>query len=121
MGKTTPTIAGLLHKERTELGRFRRALRKEDQLAFDELWVHVTKHMMGATRQTTCCRWRFSFSRCCWKNIKRYSGCKARSKGFDRPRYRNKGLNYSCGGDLQDDIDPPAVDQLRVSSPGAHK
>jgi hypothetical protein len=50
MGKTTPTIAGLLHKERTELGRFRRALRKEDQLAFDELWVHVTKHMMACNQ-----------------------------------------------------------------------
>jgi hypothetical protein len=50
MGRTIPTIAGLLDKERTELGRFRRALRKEDQLAFDELWVHVTKHMMACNQ-----------------------------------------------------------------------
>lgn len=50
MGKTTSTMSGLLHKERSELGRFRRALRKEDQLVFDDLWVHVTKHMMACTQ-----------------------------------------------------------------------
>ena len=43
-------MSGLLHKERSELSRFRRALRKEDQQAFDALWVHVTKHMMACTQ-----------------------------------------------------------------------
>ena len=47
MGKTIPTISGLLHKEKSELGRFRRALRKEDQLAFDELWASVSQHLMA--------------------------------------------------------------------------
>jgi hypothetical protein len=50
MGKTTPPMSGLMHKERSELGRYRRALRKEDQRAFVELWVHVTKHMMPCTQ-----------------------------------------------------------------------
>ncbi len=50
MGKTTPPMSGLLHKERSELGRYRRALRKEDQLVFDELWTYVTKHMMPCTQ-----------------------------------------------------------------------
>jgi hypothetical protein len=50
MGKTTPPMSGLLHKERSELGKYRRALRKEDQRAFDELWIHVTKHMMACTQ-----------------------------------------------------------------------
>jgi hypothetical protein len=50
MGKTTPPIPGLMYKERSELGRHHRALRKEDQRAFDELWVHVTKHMMACTQ-----------------------------------------------------------------------
>jgi hypothetical protein len=50
MGKTTPPMSGLMHKEKSELGRFRRALRKEDQRAFDELWVYVTKHMMPCTQ-----------------------------------------------------------------------
>jgi hypothetical protein len=50
MGKSTPPMSGLLHKERSELGRFRRALRAEDQHSFDELWAHVTKHMMPCTQ-----------------------------------------------------------------------
>ena len=50
MGKTTPPMSGLLHKEKSELGCFRNALRKEDQRAFDKLWVHITKHMMACTQ-----------------------------------------------------------------------
>lgn len=49
MGKTIPSMLGILHKEKSELGRFRRALRREDQLVFDKLWTHVTKHMMACT------------------------------------------------------------------------
>jgi len=36
-----------LNTERNALTKFRRALRKEYQLAFDELWVHVSKHLMA--------------------------------------------------------------------------
>jgi hypothetical protein len=43
-------MSGLMHKEMSELSRFRRALRKEDQLVYDSLWVHVTKHMMACTQ-----------------------------------------------------------------------
>ena len=50
MGRTTPTLSGQLHKEKSELGRYRRALRKEDQRVFDELWTHVSKHMMACTQ-----------------------------------------------------------------------
>lgn len=50
MGKITPPMSGLLHKEKSELEKYRRALRKEDQRAFDELWVHVIKHMMPCTQ-----------------------------------------------------------------------
>ena len=31
------------------MGRYRRALRKEVQHVFDELWTHVSKHMMACT------------------------------------------------------------------------
>jgi hypothetical protein len=50
MGKTTPTTAVLMQQEKAALSRYRRALRKEDQQAFDALWVHVTKHMMACTQ-----------------------------------------------------------------------
>lgn len=50
MGKTTPPMSGLLHKEKSELGRYRRALRREDQLVLDTLWTHVTKHLMACTQ-----------------------------------------------------------------------
>jgi hypothetical protein len=47
MGRTTPSISMQLNNERNALNNFRRALRKEDQLAFDEMWVHVYKHLMA--------------------------------------------------------------------------
>ena len=50
MGRTLPTTTDLLNKEKSELGRFRRALRKEDQLVFDELWTHVSKHLMACNQ-----------------------------------------------------------------------
>lgn len=43
-------MSGLLYKEKSELGKYRRALRREDQRAFDELWTHVTKQMMACTQ-----------------------------------------------------------------------
>jgi hypothetical protein len=46
MGKITSPMASLMHKEKSELTKFRHTLRIEDHRAFDELWVHVTKHMM---------------------------------------------------------------------------
>jgi hypothetical protein len=49
MGRTTPTITDLLHKELAALGRFRRALMRENQLALDEILVHVHHHMMAAS------------------------------------------------------------------------
>ena len=50
MGKTTPTYAVLMQQEKAALSRYRRALRKEDQQAFDALWVHVTRQMMACTQ-----------------------------------------------------------------------
>ena len=47
MGRTLPSISIQLNSEREALTKFRRALRKEDQLAFDELWVHIHKHLMA--------------------------------------------------------------------------
>ena len=50
MGRTLPTTSDLLHKEKSELGRFRRALRKEDQLVFDELWTYVSMHLAACNQ-----------------------------------------------------------------------
>ena len=50
IGKTTPPIAVLNHKKRSGLGRYRRALKKENQRVFVELLTPVTKHMMACTQ-----------------------------------------------------------------------
>jgi len=49
MGSQTPTITDLLHKEEANLVRFRRALRREDQLVFDDLFVAAYKHRAAAS------------------------------------------------------------------------
>ena len=48
MGRTLPTIVQLLHNEREEWKRFRRALRHEDQEAFDALWRYARRHAAPA-------------------------------------------------------------------------
>ncbi len=49
MGNVTPTITDILHREEANLAKFRRALRREDQLVFDDLFVAAYKHRAAAS------------------------------------------------------------------------
>jgi|WetSurMetagenome_2_1015567.scaffolds.fasta_scaffold689085_1 hypothetical protein len=49
MGNVTPTITDLLHTEEANLAKFRRALRREDQIVFDDLFVAAYKHRAAAS------------------------------------------------------------------------
>jgi hypothetical protein len=49
MGSQTPTITDVLHREEANLRRFRRALRREDQRVFDDLFVAAYKHRAAAS------------------------------------------------------------------------
>jgi len=48
MGNVTPTITDILHSEEANLARFRRALRREDQIVFDDLFAAAYKHRAAA-------------------------------------------------------------------------
>ena len=48
MGNATPTITDILHTEEANLAKFRRALRREDQIVFDELFSAAYKHRAAA-------------------------------------------------------------------------
>lgn len=48
MGNVTPTVTDLLHTEEANLARFRRALRREDQIVFDDLFTAAYKHRAAA-------------------------------------------------------------------------
>ncbi len=45
MGRTIATTTQVLLEEQQAFSRFRRALRKEDQLVFDELFARVHRHL----------------------------------------------------------------------------
>ena len=49
MGRTLPTITQALESEKEAWREFRRALRKEDQEAFDALWRHARRHAAAAS------------------------------------------------------------------------
>jgi hypothetical protein len=49
MGRTLPTITQTLQAEEDSWKGFRRALRKEDQEAFDILWSHARRHAAPAS------------------------------------------------------------------------
>jgi len=49
MGNVTPTITDILHREEANLAKFRRALRREDQIVFDDLFVAAYKHRAAAS------------------------------------------------------------------------
>ncbi|MDY6866602.1 MAG: hypothetical protein SVT56_01670 [Chloroflexota bacterium] len=48
MGRTLPTATQLMQQEEAALSRFRRALRRQDQLAFDDLFDSAHKHISAA-------------------------------------------------------------------------
>jgi len=49
MGNVTPTITDILHREEANLAKYRRALRREDQIVFDDLFVAAYKHRAAAS------------------------------------------------------------------------
>jgi hypothetical protein len=48
MGRTLPTATDLLSQEQESFGRFRRALRRADQVALDDLFVSARQHLAAA-------------------------------------------------------------------------
>ena len=48
MGNVTPSITDILHAEEANLAKFRRALRREDQIVFDDLFTAAYKHRAAA-------------------------------------------------------------------------
>ena len=47
MGRTLPTTTQIVLDEQQAFINFRRALRKEDQVFFDELFARARKHLMA--------------------------------------------------------------------------
>ena len=47
MGRTLPTTTQIILDEQQALVNFRRALRREDQRIFDELFARARKHVMA--------------------------------------------------------------------------
>lgn len=48
MGRTLPSVTQSLSEEQQAFSRFRRALRRSDQLALDELFVAARQHLAAA-------------------------------------------------------------------------
>lgn len=48
MGRTLPSITQAFLAEQQSLARFRRALRREDQMALDELLANARRHLAAA-------------------------------------------------------------------------
>jgi len=48
MGRTLPSITQSFQEEQAAFGRFRRGLRRADQLALDELFVAARQHLAAA-------------------------------------------------------------------------
>jgi hypothetical protein len=48
MGRTLPSITQSLNEEQAAFGRFRRALRRSDQTALDELFTAARQHLAAA-------------------------------------------------------------------------
>ena len=48
MGRTLPTASMLVQQEEQSFARFRRALRRSDQVALDDLFASVHQHLAAA-------------------------------------------------------------------------
>jgi hypothetical protein len=49
MGNTNETITDILHRFETSVGKYRRALRREDQLVIDDLIASAYKHRAASS------------------------------------------------------------------------
>lgn len=49
MGNTNSTVTDILQREEANLAKYRRALRREDQLVFDDLFVAAYKHRAASS------------------------------------------------------------------------
>lgn len=49
MGRTLPTITDAFYKELENVSRFRRALRRSDQLILDDLFAAARQHLAAAS------------------------------------------------------------------------
>ena len=47
MGRTVAPFSTVLEREFRNLGNFRKALKKEDQILLDELWERTRKHVQS--------------------------------------------------------------------------
>ncbi|PKO14933.1 MAG: hypothetical protein CVU39_12720 [Chloroflexi bacterium HGW-Chloroflexi-10] len=52
MGRTIPSVTQVFYQEEQALARFRRALRRSDQLVLDELLSYARQHIAAATYAT---------------------------------------------------------------------
>jgi len=48
MGRTLPTVSMLVQQEEQSFARFRRALRRSDQVALDDLFASAHQHLAAA-------------------------------------------------------------------------
>jgi len=48
MGRTLPSITQVFYQEQASFSTFRRALRRSDQLALDELFASARQHLAAA-------------------------------------------------------------------------
>ena len=48
MGRTEPTITDIFLQEQESFARFRRALRRKDQLVLDDLFIAARQHLAAA-------------------------------------------------------------------------
>ena len=48
MGRTLPTVSMLVQQEEQSFARFRRALRRSDQVALDDLFASARQHLAAA-------------------------------------------------------------------------
>jgi hypothetical protein len=48
MGRTLPTASILIQQEEESFARFRRALRRQDQVALDDLFASARQHLAAA-------------------------------------------------------------------------
>ena len=49
MGRTLPTITQHMHEAEASFARFRRALRRSDQVALDDLFAAARQHLAAAS------------------------------------------------------------------------
>jgi hypothetical protein len=112
MGRTLPSITQTFLHEQQSLSKFRRALRKEDQRALDELFAASRQHLAAAAYASHLLPFEIMLLGMLVEQRKEIKRLQARLEGLEADESTTGPTHRSGNSVLLSEVEEPALSQL---------